>query len=113
VKLEQESEMEMGDGRRGNSVEGSSDVGMRRAPLLVSGIPTVIPLPQKLVSSALSASYIDISVFRVYFVEPYARGFLTLIVFFFTDKRSLHCKPRQYVSPNKKPALIHDGLSSR
>jgi len=55
VKDELELEMEMVDGRRGNSVEGSSDVGMRRAPLLVSGIPTVIPLPHQLVSSALSS----------------------------------------------------------
>ncbi len=52
MKFEQEWEMEMGDGRRGNSVEGSSDVGMRIAPLLVSGIPTIISL---LVSSALSS----------------------------------------------------------
>jgi len=47
VKVEQEWEMEMGDGRRrrGSSVEGSSDVGMSIssiAPLLVSGIPTII-----------------------------------------------------------------------
>ena len=47
MKFEQEWEMEMGDGRRrrGNSVEGSSDVGMSIssiAPLLVSGIPTIL-----------------------------------------------------------------------